>query len=43
MWNLKKRKVKLTEIESGKLVARDLGWGNKEKLIKGYKLSFFSE
>lgn len=38
MWNLKK-KVKLIETESRKVIARDWGEGKIEKLAKRYKLS----
>ena len=44
MWNLKQKKpqtVKLIETESKKVVARGWGWGqgNRERLVKRYKLS----
>ena len=39
MWNLKKKKkVKFIETKSRKVIARAGGQGNKERLVKGYKL-----
>ena len=42
MWNLEK-KVRLVETESRKVVARDWVWGNRENLVKVYKLSTTNE
>ena len=36
-WNLKK--VKFIATESGKVVTKGWGWGIRERLVKGYKLS----
>ena len=38
MWGLKE-KVKLIELGSRKVIARDWGGGNRERLVNGYKLS----
>jgi len=38
MWSLRE-KVKLLEIGSRKVIARDWNEGNRERLVKGYQLS----
>lgn len=43
MWNQKKKKVELSETERRKVFSRGRGMrGNRERLVKGYKLSFIS-